>query len=561
MKNEELSNYIQQARESGILEEQIRRGLLQDGWSEIDVDEVLSAKASVVENQKILPKPKVEISKAVTLILIIGVILVGVGYFASAYYLTLWPFAVEMAAPQVAGEAPTPTVAPSPRPATKKYTPDDLGFIITTPDGWENKTIESSEADLRVAFKYQSPDKKRSFVVSVFSDKDPEKMTLAQWAQQDSTNYDSQAKQDETSVRVGKNLGSIYIGEINGRIYKRLYLIRGVLKEIYRITVEIDKNNSWMSEFDQIITTLSFFEPKTDTNITYRNLQFSFEITHPSTWRARQESDSVRLRNYYTPILDLPIDPVDITIDYLKDENPNKLPIQEWLEVGSNKIFISNEKSRQNISLGDEAIRSVRDTYSKTPGKSIISYLIGNGKDIVQVTYIAMDNASYVQNPDKIVETLKFIPFDQNAYSELLTEEAQKIIGEDKNTNGVWDYIEDYINQKYAYSEKIKAGLNQYIKTFQQALIENRDKQESIKNANASFRASDCLTYILSNGAESSESIEEAFNIVSDVRAQLLNTDARSRAYINYNGQLGGIFEENGDPNHGCDFNPDILPN
>lgn len=436
MLNDQLLNYIKQSKESGLDDEQIRQVLIQAGWSTSDIEEAMSQPAtsnqsSVSSGEK---KLSFQLSKSLIIILIVAFV-AATGYFASAYYLTLWPFEAEVVT--------TATLTPSPSSVVKKYTPEDLGFIITLPSGWNYEAINSSEPDIKATFKYASSDAKQSFVISVFSDKDPEKMTLAQWSKQDATNYNSQAKQDETFAKIGKNSGSIYSGEVDGRTYKRMYLIRGVLKEIYRITVEIDKNNSWMSEFDQIIETFNFFEPKTDTSITYKNLQFSFEITHPSTWRAREESDSVRLRNYYTPILDLPIDPVDITINYMKDKNPNQLPIQEWLKVGSNNIFISYEKSRQNVSLGDEAIRSVRDTYSKTPGKSTISYLIKKGKDIVQATYTATDNTNYVKNPDQIIETLRFVQPRPS-----LPTTPQVTPSTTNNTSAQMTYA----NEKYGYS-------------------------------------------------------------------------------------------------------------
>ena len=487
------------------------------------------------------------------ILLIIGI--TTLVYFSGAYYLTLWPFNTKSETQLAITSDSTATI--------RKYTPDDLGFLVTVPTDWKSESIELNEPDLVTAFKYESPDGRRSFLISIIGDKDPENMTLAEWSKQDAIKYDNQAKRDEKSFNVGNNLGSIYSGEVNGKFYKIGYLIRGIPKHVYKISVEMDKNNSWMPEFDQILVSFKFSEPRNDSYEIYKNLQFAFELTHPSTWRVREESEGVRLRNHYNPILDLPIEPKDFTISYQKDENPQKLSVENWL--AKNTFWTTFSKSKEFIKIdGKDTVKiyyeSPSPMYKDKINKSY-RYIIFRDADVIHTGYGSMDG---LPDPvlDKIILSIKFTPFDSVAYSTTVINEQNKIISEDKNNDGVWDYVGDYINQKYSYSAKIRSALIQYVKVLQQELIDSRDKQKSIQNAHKSSRAIDCLNYIIGNGEETRISLEEAHRISSDVEAETLNTKERSEAYIVYNGQLSGeSFRLSEYSASDCDFDPSKLPN
>ena len=97
MINEQLLSYVKQARQGGKSDNQIRQELLSSGWQGNDIEETLKIK---------LPIKSLKYSVLILAVLSIAV----VGYFASAYYLTLWPFEVS---------APVSTFTPRPSSAIK----------------------------------------------------------------------------------------------------------------------------------------------------------------------------------------------------------------------------------------------------------------------------------------------------------------------------------------------------------------------------------------------------------------------------------------------------------
>lgn len=248
----------------------------------------------------------------------------------------------------------------------------------------------------------------------------------------------------------------------------------------------------------------------------------------------------------------------------MQNENPNKLNLVDWL--AKNTFWTYSFKSRDFIKIGGhEAVK----IYYERPNASYpgvinkgYTYLVARDKDIILSGYSSKDGSS---DPvlDKLIQSIKFVAFDAGTYSNVVNSETQKIIGEDKNNNGIWDYVEDYINQKYSYSAKIHAGLIQYAKSLQQVLIDNRDKDKTILNIQKQLNTLDCIYYITANGNETSNTIQTAGKITSDVEAEILNTKERFLAYNTANGQFGGQTYglKYSEYKSQCDFNPDKLPN
>lgn len=409
---------------------------------------------------------------------------------------------------------------------------DNYGFRLILPTEWTYEVLNLSEPNNLTSFKYISPDFKKSFTLSIFENMDPAKITMAGWGKQDSIKYDPQAKQDETDYKVGLNLGSIYKGEVNGKLYKRAYLIRGNQEQIYRFTVDMDKIDSWMGEFDKVISTLELFEPRTNLTKVYKNVQFSFELTLPDTWRARQDGSVVSLKNYYNSTLDFPIDPLDINVYYLKDKNPDQLTINEWLKVDSNSVYITNENSLENVDIGDEAVKSVGETYQKMPGKSDVIYIIRKGKDIIQVRYIIDNSIQYAHDPGQIISTIKFTSFDKHSYDILIQEENAKVTGVDADKDGIWDYIQQWIDKNY--SGKIRTALRLMAQEDQFDMLNYRDKEVIYKHAQETF-GHFCLSKAEPNYANRSK-------ISNEYNAQMMNTGDRVKAYFQADSQKGGVY-------------------
>lgn len=109
MENLDLTNYIQQARRSGMGDNKIREGLLQAGWPVSSVEEAMiskeNPKSEVLNSKQSLKiqNSKTLIRSAIFVILVLGIAVVG--YFGGAYYMSkfqslpLWPFEVSVPVP------------------------------------------------------------------------------------------------------------------------------------------------------------------------------------------------------------------------------------------------------------------------------------------------------------------------------------------------------------------------------------------------------------------------------------------------------------------------------
>lgn len=138
--------------------------------------------------------------------------------------------------------------------------------------------------------------------------------------------------------------------------------------------------------------------------------------------------------------------------------------------------------------------------------------------------------------------------------------EAGKVAleGIDSDGDGVRDDIERYIALTYPNSEKTRAAATQNAKAIQALVLDSSDKEASIRNAQEESDALDCLSYIHGMGTNTTRTI------ASELLAQMLNTDARSRAYLTADEHLGGQHYPStplAERKLRCDFDPDAMGN
>jgi len=112
-----------------------------------------------------------------------------------------------------------------------------------------------------------------------------------------------------------------------------------------------------------------------------------------------------------------------------------------------------------------------------------------------------------------------------------LTVRQDSLVGTDSNGNGVWDYVEEYVTQKYASSPATVALLNTFARHLQSAIVLADDRAASIENATTMFRSIECLHYLRPT---------DFGRVTNDVKGALLNNMVRSRAYIHFGDQLAG---------------------
>ncbi len=106
-----------------------------------------------------------------------------------------------------------------------------------------------------------------------------------------------------------------------------------------------------------------------------------------------------------------------------------------------------------------------------------------------------------------------------------------EFVDADADSNGVWDYIDTYINTDYANEPGTQKALRQFAKAYQQYLQEANDKIASIKNSDVWQKGFECLHYITP---------EDGPAISREFEAKVMNTVERSRAYLKATEQLAG---------------------
>ena len=111
--------------------------------------------------------------------------------------------------------------------------------------------------------------------------------------------------------------------------------------------------------------------------------------------------------------------------------------------------------------------------------------------------------------------------------------------GIDSDNDGVRDDIQRYIVLTYPDSAKTRAALIQVTKTKQTELLYDGSDKQALKQyaKTEGVNATYCLAAILG--------IEDAIATYGELRAQILNTNDRSIAYLKTDEQLSGtIFDE-----------------
>jgi hypothetical protein len=125
--------------------------------------------------------------------------------------------------------------------------------------------------------------------------------------------------------------------------------------------------------------------------------------------------------------------------------------------------------------------------------------------------------------------------------------------GIDSDGDGIRDDIQRYIALTYPDSARTRAALLQMTVALQKALLESPDEESALNNTETIHRASECNWYI--NAAAS-------IRMTDLLMSQYLNTEARSRAYLEYNSKLGGhVFgsKDFGEYRTSCTFDPELM--
>ncbi|SMN01704.1 hypothetical protein SPONN_2781 [uncultured Candidatus Thioglobus sp.] len=127
------------------------------------------------------------------------------------------------------------------------------------------------------------------------------------------------------------------------------------------------------------------------------------------------------------------------------------------------------------------------------------------------------------------------------------------IEGIDSDNDGVRDDIQRYIAITYPASESIRRVLTDMAKANQDFIFNADDKDKVLEADLERDKQIDCFYYLDSEGA---------YKKSKKIKAELLNTEERTRAYIKADSYLGGMsFRLPSDKKAQCSFNPDLLVN
>jgi hypothetical protein len=106
------------------------------------------------------------------------------------------------------------------------------------------------------------------------------------------------------------------------------------------------------------------------------------------------------------------------------------------------------------------------------------------------------------------------------------------LMGPDTNGNGVRDDIDSYIETTIKNDLLAQQAASQYARAMRQELGAPDTEQHSLRAVSETFRAIECLDYVLG--------LERGFRIGREIDSRVLDTDERIRADLKRNRYLGG---------------------
>jgi hypothetical protein len=107
----------------------------------------------------------------------------------------------------------------------------------------------------------------------------------------------------------------------------------------------------------------------------------------------------------------------------------------------------------------------------------------------------------------------------------------QTLLGIDSDNDGVRDDIQRYIYFAYPDNEKVRITLTHISKEFQELLLQADNREAASMHVNKMARHGECLFYIMG---------EQSGDVRAALKAEIMNTEERTLAYITYSENLAG---------------------
>ncbi len=113
-----------------------------------------------------------------------------------------------------------------------------------------------------------------------------------------------------------------------------------------------------------------------------------------------------------------------------------------------------------------------------------------------------------------------------------INDNSAQNIGKDVDNNGVWDYVDDFINDNFTASTR--PLIQREARAKQKLLLEADDREKTIQNSQESLNAVACI----------SDTLGSKVMISYSMMSILANTKERSDAYLKATDQLSGTFSK-----------------
>lgn len=127
------------------------------------------------------------------------------------------------------------------------------------------------------------------------------------------------------------------------------------------------------------------------------------------------------------------------------------------------------------------------------------------------------------------------------------------LAGIDSDNDGVRDDVQRWIVMTYPNSQKTRAGLRQLAQDYQRFILGAASPTQIYDAARLMDNTQACLEYI-----------GDGYSFGGLLKAQMLNTYARSKVFLQADRYLSGRMYKGLPYNQwkqGCKFNPDAMPN
>ncbi|MFH2091142.1 MAG: hypothetical protein ABIJ31_02155 [Pseudomonadota bacterium] len=175
-----------------------------------------------------------------------------------------------------------------------------------------------------------------------------------------------------------------------------------------------------------------------------------------------------------------------------------------------------------------KATFSINSPYTTIIDSEVTFGNISAGTTVTSTdTYTIQQDRRYPFDTDAVTWSFFSLPPDPGE------EGKQTLLGIDSDNDGVRDDIQRYIYFTYPNEEKVRLALTQIAKNFQELLPVSDNPEIAHENVKKLYCSRDCLDYIKGG-------VRNAMDISRALKAEILNTEERSFAYIEFNNSLAG---------------------